>query len=175
MECDEEWLEEHKGSVWLDPVATYVNQDAIQQNHGYHAATAGGVLGGDYRVAKKTYLGVAAAYTHSDIHMNESSGKERINSAYGVLYGTWFNRRLFFDASFIGAYNHYDGTRNIDFPGIDRTAKNEHNGYQLSPSMAIGMLYNSAASNSSLSSAQTMSLPIRTNLQNMGQTASISM
>ena len=45
MECDEEWLEEHKGSVWLDPVAKYVNQDAIQQNHGYHAATAAAFSG----------------------------------------------------------------------------------------------------------------------------------
>ena len=142
MECDVDWLEEHKGGLWLDPVAKYVNQDAKQQNHGYHAATAGGVLGGDYRVAKNSYLGAAAAYTFSHIHMNESSGEERINSAYGALYGTWFNRRLFLDASFIGAYNHYDGTRNIDFPGIDRKAKNKHNGYQLSPSMGIGMLYN---------------------------------
>lgn len=142
LACNQEWLVENSGSLWIDPVAKYVNQDAQQQNHSYHAFTAGGALGGDYRVGKRAYFGIAGAYTYSKVHMNENSADERINSAYGGVYGTWFNKWMFVDATFLAAYNHYDGTRNIDFFGIDRHAKSKHNGYQLSPSLGIGVLYN---------------------------------
>jgi autotransporter-associated beta strand protein len=128
-----------KGNVWFAPMGKYANQGNQQHNPGYHQASGGILLGTDYEISDSGYLGTAVAYTFTDVNLKKSSGKADINSYYGTVYGNWFSKRVFIDAAFIGAYNHYHAKRRIGF--IDRTARNGHNGYQLAGSLGTGMLF----------------------------------
>lgn len=128
-----------KGNVWFAPMGKYANQGNQQHNPGYHQASGGILLGTDYEISDSGYLGTAVAYTFTDVNLKKSSGKADINSYYGTVYGNWFSKRVFIDAAFIGAYNHYHAKRHIGF--IDRTARNGHNGYQLAGSLGTGMLF----------------------------------
>ena len=141
LACDEAWIDDHKGSLWVEGIGKYVNQDRQQQNRGFHASTAGFAAGADGRIAKKIYLGALFGYTNTDLDWNASAGDADINSYYGSLYGTWYNRHVFVDAAFIGGYNRYNEKRNIDFSGIDRTARSRHDGYQLAGSLGSGLLF----------------------------------
>jgi len=129
----------NKGNVWFAPVGKYAHQDNQQHNPGYHQATGGALLGTDYEIFDNAYLGSALAYTFTDVDLKKSSGKADINSYYGTFYGNWFNNRVFIDAAFIGAYNHYHAKRSIEF--IERSARNEHNGYQLAGALGTGLLF----------------------------------
>lgn len=132
-------VKKDKGNVWFAPVGKYANQGNQQHNPGYHQATGGALLGTDYEISDNGYLGGALAYTFTDVNLKHASGKADINSYYGSLYGNWFCKRVFIDAAFIAAYNHYHAKRHIEF--IDRTARNEHNGYQLAGSVGTGLLF----------------------------------
>ncbi|MBS0647762.1 MAG: autotransporter domain-containing protein [Verrucomicrobia bacterium] len=128
-----------KGHVWFAPMGKYANQGNQQHNPGYHQASGGALLGTDYEISDSGYLGTAIAYTFTDLDLKKSSGEADINSYYGTVYGNWFSKRVFIDAAFIAAYNHYHAKRHIEF--IDRTARNGHNGYQLAGSLGTGMLF----------------------------------
>ncbi len=128
------------GTVWLEGLGKYAHQSHEQHNHGYKAATGGFLLGSDYRF-DKTYLGGALGYTDSHVAMNSSSGHGNIQSFYGALYGSWFTKMFFIDATAIGSRNYYDAVRPIKFPGLFRRAKNDHKGYQFGGSLGTGMLF----------------------------------
>ncbi|MBI2810459.1 MAG: autotransporter domain-containing protein [Candidatus Melainabacteria bacterium] len=141
LTCDEEWINGHKGSLWVEGMGKYVEQDHQQKNHGFHAETGGVAMGADGRIAKKTYLGAAFGYTGTYLDWTASAGEAHINSYYGSLYGTWYNRHVFVDAAFIGGFNQYEEDRKIHFPGIKRTATSDHDGYQLAGSLGTGLLF----------------------------------
>jgi len=131
-----------KGTIWIEPLGKYANQNRQQQNAGYRASTGGALVGADYQLLDSTSLGGALGYTFTDLEWKSSAGKADINSYYATLYGTWSYDRYFVDATFIGAYNHYHAQRNIHFPGIHRHANNEHSGYQLAESLGTGVFFN---------------------------------
>jgi outer membrane autotransporter protein len=72
---------------------------------------------------------------------SHSAGDAWINSYYGTLYGTWFCKNGFIDATFISAYNHYNVSRHIHLPRLRRHAHNSHGGYQLEGSLGSGLLF----------------------------------
>ncbi|MBS0647761.1 MAG: autotransporter domain-containing protein [Verrucomicrobia bacterium] len=130
-----------KGSLWFEPLGKYAHQNHQQQNIGYHAATGGALLGADYQILNSLFMGGAVGYTFTGLDWLRSAGKADIRSYYGALYGAWSCERVFVDASIIGAYNHYDASRFIHFPGIHRRANNEHNGYQIAESLGTGLYF----------------------------------
>lgn len=132
---------DRKGSVWFEPLGKYAHQNHQQQNVGYHAATGGALLGADYQILNSFFMGGAFGYTFTDLDWLRSAGRADINSYYGALYGAWSCERVFVDASIIGAYNHYDASRFIHFPGIHRRANNEHSGYQIAESLGTGLFF----------------------------------
>ena len=142
MACNEEWLKQNPGSVWISPVGKFAEQKGIQHNYGYHAATGGVVLGGDYRFGNHFTFGSALGYTYTHLGWHHHAGKSEINSGYGSLYGTWMNKHLFVDAAVIGGYNNYDTSRHIKYPGVNRHAKSNHNGYQIASSLGVGGRFN---------------------------------
>ncbi len=144
-EFDDEDMEEAnvpRGSFWFEPLGKYAKQEHQQRNAGYHLATGGALAGADYQIFDQFYLGGAMGYTFTDLEWKSSAGNANINSYYGALYGTWFSKMVFVDATIIGAYNHYHALRNIDFPGIERSANSGHGGYQLSGSLGTGLFFN---------------------------------
>ena len=130
-----------KGAVWIAPIAKYARQLHKQDNHGYALGTGGFLIGSDYEVVKNTRLGGALGYTFTSLDWRHKAGDADINNFYGSLFGNWFNRRFFVDAQFMGAYNDYDVSRHINFPGVIRHARNDHGGYQLSGSAGTGMFF----------------------------------
>src|SRR6185437_9814461 len=47
--------------------------------------------------------------------------------------------KVYANLSAIGSWNHYDGTRNIIFPGVDQSAYNTHQGKQLLSHLDVGL------------------------------------
>ena len=131
-----------KGAIWIDGLGKYAHQNNKQDNPGYKAATGGALIGADYRFFSRAYFGAALGYTSTNLRINEAAGHAHIHSGYGALYGTLFSKRAFFDASAIASYNHYHVNRHIHFTGINRHARNSHNGYQLGGSLGMGFFIN---------------------------------
>ena len=130
-----------KGSIWFEPIGKIANQHAQQQNIGYRQVTGGGIGGTDYRVHPNFYLGAGAGYTYSHLRWKKTTDKATINSYYGALYGMWYNKRAFIDGTMIGSYNHYHAKRHIAFPGVSRTARASHGGYELASSLGTGLFF----------------------------------
>ncbi len=103
--------------------------------------TGGGIGGTDYRVHPNFYLGAGAGYTYSHLRWKKTTDKATINSYYGALYGMWYNKRAFIDGTMIGSYNHYHAKRHIAFPGVSRTARASHGGYELASSLGTGLFF----------------------------------
>ncbi len=135
----EPWIK--KGTVWVEPLGKYANQNPQQQNLGYTAGTGGVLVGTDYKFGDYFYVGCAFGYTFTKLNWKGSAGKADINSYYSSLYTTWFNKRAFIDATIITAYNQYHADRKMSFPGIHRTAHNHHRGYQVGTSLGSGVFF----------------------------------
>ena len=133
--------EEKKAFIWFEPYGDFTRQEKRQSEVGFSTGTGGIVLGGDYECAKNLRAGLAAAYTYTDLHWKQHAGEAKIQSAYGSAYTNWSNDLFYCDASFTAAWNHYHVDRKISFPGVKATAKNNHNGYQLSPSLGLGVMF----------------------------------
>jgi uncharacterized protein with beta-barrel porin domain len=109
---------------WVAGVGDFLSESSL-----YSANTGGSAAGVDWNMAS-IFAGVVGAYTHSDLSWN---GSGDINSGYAGVYffGSGVNRLFYGNLSVIGAWSHFNERRNIIYPGVDETAKNNHNGTQL--------------------------------------------
>ncbi len=139
---DPEWSKHQLANVWIEPFYDRANQHNSHSQPGYHDRGSGVAIGTDFRVVHNFYVGAGFAYTYSHINWKESQGHGRLNNYYGALYTTWRPKWFYIDASFIGSSNHYEASRNIRFPGVNRKAKNHHQGYELAGQLGVGGLLN---------------------------------
>lgn len=140
--CSEKWSKTDEFNVWIEPFGDFSDEGIRNHQPGFDTRGGGVVIGSDFRPVKDFYIGLGTAYTFSDVDWRSSFGDGNINSYYGGLYTTWRPEEYFFyiDASFISAFNSYEGTRNIKFASINRKAKNHHQGYELAGQLGVGAL-----------------------------------
>ncbi len=128
-------------NVWIDEVGDWIRQGNLGENVGFRAGSGGMMTGVDYKFAKNTFAGMVGGYSYSKVTWKENAGSGHINSAYLGLYESFFNRWLFINASLLGTYNWYNGKRNIDFVGIDRTAYHTTSGLGGTAQLNLGLSF----------------------------------
>lgn len=128
-----------KVTVWGDLFGDFATQNNYRHQAGYRANTGGVLAGADYGCMNDFFVGASAAYTYTDIDWKKAKGEGRINSYYGGLYATWFTDFFYADASALGAFDQYHGTRRIRFADIDREARNNHRGAEFDARLEGGI------------------------------------
>lgn len=121
-------------SAWLIPFGSRADQDDRDGVSGFNATTWGLAGGIEGDLSKTTRLGIAYAYVNSKVDGNTSlSGTQQhvdIDAHVLALYGTTElanGTTLGFQGD-IGQ-NSNDGTRHINFGGLDRTATSDYKTY----------------------------------------------
>ncbi len=133
--CPQECEPDYDVNLWAAGMGDYLHQSNTHffgsPVAGYRDSTGGIVTGADYNFSKYFYAGALAAYTHSHMKWNNQQGSGDINSGYGGLYFSMLGRIFYGNLSVIGAWSGYDAKRNIIYPGVSQTAKNNHHGNQI--------------------------------------------
>ena len=121
-------------SAWLKPFGSRADQDDRDGISGFNATTWGLAGGIEGDLSKTTRLGIAYAYANSKVDGNTSlSGTQQhvdIDAHVLAMYGTTElanGMTLGFQGD-IGQ-NSNDGTRHINFGGLDRTATSDYKTY----------------------------------------------
>jgi fibronectin-binding autotransporter adhesin len=129
--CDRD---EKTFQAWIDGFGDTLHQGsnytAASPQTGYQTETGGIVAGFDYHFASYYYAGALGGYTSSDISWANGQGSGDIQSGYAGLYFAAMNDFFFATTSAIGSWNSYSAKRNILYPGVSKTAKNDHGGSQ---------------------------------------------
>ena len=111
-------------SLWIDGIAQWQHQG---KQFGYKDTTLGATIGVDYSI-RNLVLGLAFSATYDQFHWKHFAGKAKINSYYGGLYGRWNCDEFYLNAAFLGAFNKYKTTRQLNFGTINRCAYSHHKG-----------------------------------------------
>lgn len=136
-----------KFSLWADPYGSFLIQDNHKQLIGFDSNSAGVILGFDWMIKRNLYLGIAGAYSFSDIDWKHSYGDGNINSYYGSLYSSYYYKCFFINASLLGAFNDFKAKRNVYFSTLDsssiieRSAKSNHSGAEFLAHLNTGFIY----------------------------------
>ncbi len=117
-------------SVWITGFGSFMDNHKKLDNLEKFDATSGGVLAGiDFCCSPCFFFGGSLGYTHTDLDWNTTGGGGKINSYYGVLYGSSICGCFTTDFALIGGGSDHDLKRKIEFLNIDRSAKSDLWGY----------------------------------------------
>lgn len=127
--------------LWVSGIGEKIHQSSVSEMKGFHDLTKGVLIGYDRSLGAKATIGLASGYTHANIFWRDHGGNTKTQGAHTVAYSSFCLERLQVDASILGSYYHYDVSRNIIFPGIDRTAKSSLNGFGVMGHLGASLLY----------------------------------
>jgi uncharacterized protein with beta-barrel porin domain len=130
---------QRRWNIWVDGFGDALRQGNSNTNKGFTTDTGGAVVGADYQVLKNYFFGLTSGYTYSDIDWRHSAGKGNIQSAYGGIYNSFFNRWFFVNGSVVGTYNWFEGNRRILVGSSKRHAKHDNNGAGVTGHLDLGM------------------------------------
>jgi outer membrane autotransporter protein len=105
---------------------------------GYDFTAAGVAMGSDYRFTKNFVAGVMMGIGNSQGNVDNNGSKVKINNYAFGAYGTYYRKAFFIDGQISYGILHYDNTRRIVFPGVDRTAASRPQGNQFNAYGGMG-------------------------------------
>ncbi len=119
---------EPRSGWWLRGTGSSANQGAQGGLAGYHASIAGGMIGYDHVINANTVVGLGIGASKSAINGKGTSSRTEFNSYQVTAYvghreGPWY---VYGDVS--AGLNDYTGSRQISFPGVNRTARAKYSG-----------------------------------------------
>jgi autotransporter-associated beta strand protein len=132
----------HCWNVWASGFSGANRQGNKREEPGYRTNTPGVYVGVDRLVCSNVLLGLAAGYTRTNFDWKRSLGRAKQKATYASLYGQWTSYNGFLEGVLTGAYVGYHQRRNIVFPGIDRTARSQHNSLEGSVHLRGGGYFN---------------------------------
>jgi len=98
----------------------------------YDYTILGFVLGMDSKISDNLLIGLGGGYSQTDIDFESLTDSGDVDSYQGTLYSSYAKGLWYIDGLLSYAFNDYDTSRGIDFGGINRTAKGDYNGNELS-------------------------------------------
>ncbi len=128
---------EIKNTLWVSPFGNFADIGQYQQLRGFDTESGGIVLGYDRCLPNNFLAGTGIGYMYTSLDWDDKAGDTNIQKAFGAIYGGYSIKDLILDASVMGGSNFYNVKRKIHFATIDRTAKNHHNGYFVTPHIGI--------------------------------------
>jgi outer membrane autotransporter protein len=136
------WIKLGRSSVWVQSYGQIERTKGNHGNAGIRSETGGISLGGDHEVLKNTYLGFLGGMSTTPFHWQQGRGSGRVKSYYGGIYGTWLSQTGFYaDGQMIAGGDNYNSHRNIVYPGVNRKARQSHNGGQFSTDLQAGYVW----------------------------------
>lgn len=129
-----------KGYVWVQGFGARTEADDYKFDPGFESTTTGGMLGVDYGWNETTRLGVGGGYMKSKIDYNHALGKNDLDGPFFSFWGVKTFDNFEVDGSVLVQRTEHNTTRNIIFPGVNRTAKAKFNGYTFMKH--VGLSYN---------------------------------
>tara|TARA_R110000782_G_scaffold180196_7_gene270737 strand:+ start:426 stop:2513 length:2088 start_codon:yes stop_codon:yes gene_type:complete len=130
--------DEQPNNFWLKGFGGLGDQDDVGAANGYDTKAYGFVLGYDMPVSDTTRVGVSTGYVQSDIEENGSSGKTAVDSYQVKAYVEYAPQPWYVQGSLAAGIDRYDGSRQIVFPGLSRSAKSNYDGRQYTALVSAG-------------------------------------
>jgi autotransporter-associated beta strand protein len=131
---------DNRWGMFADANGIFAQANSGNMLPNYKAQSGGVTIGVSYRVNPKLSVGVYTGYEGTYAKYN--SGSKLIdNSVRFGLFGTYGHqdgKGLFVDGLVGGGYNNYQVSRNISFPGINRTAKSSPGAGEFDSMVALG-------------------------------------
>jgi uncharacterized protein YhjY with autotransporter beta-barrel domain len=114
--------------VWLEGFGQWGSQGSVDNVSGYNYGLAGTGIGVDYLFTKNLILGANFGYSYSNLNMDNSIGKGRINSLYGSLYGTYFTDRAYVEGVLSYGNHQYANNRRVSIGSLQSSNQSSHTG-----------------------------------------------
>lgn len=130
--------DEQPNNFWLKGFGSRGNQNDVADANGYDTKAYGFVLGYDMPVNDITRVGVSTGYVQSDIEENGFSGKTAVDSYQVKAYVEYTPEPWYVQGSLAAGIDRYDGSRQIVFPGLNRSAKSNYDGRQYTALISAG-------------------------------------
>ena len=128
--CNQAISDKYNWSLWTNISGNYLNQHHHTQNLGFQTLTGTGTLGIDTCLYDNIFFGLAGAYNYTIFDWERGRGKGFISSYYAGPYFSFFvDRHAALNFSVTGTKSSIHAKRHISFPGVDRHAESEHDGY----------------------------------------------
>jgi outer membrane autotransporter protein len=118
--------------VWAQGFGAYLRQGARGASDGYTADLWGGAFGYDRFVYDHLLMGFGGGYAHNRIRALGSGSRTNADGYQGHLYGNLSRGLYTIDAILSFGQNLYDASRPVRFGTIDRVAKSDYAGQQVS-------------------------------------------
>lgn len=127
-----------RNNLWLKGFGSRGNQDDVADISGYDTRAYGLVLGYDVPVNDITRIGLSAGYVQSDIDENGFSGETTVDSYQVKAYVAYTPEPWYVQGSLAAGVDRYDGSRQITYPGVNRTADANYDGRQYTALVSAG-------------------------------------
>jgi uncharacterized protein with beta-barrel porin domain len=127
-----------QASWWAKGIGNFGKQDDVNSLNGYNTRAMGIMLGHDVPINKTTKVGFGAGYVKSSLNGNNSDNKTRIDSYQLAAYFTHTPEDYFLQGAIIAGIDNYDGSRKVDFTGVNRIAKSDTSGQQYTAVLTAG-------------------------------------
>jgi len=118
--------------IWARAYGAAGDRDGDDIASKYDYNIYGTILGLDWKVSEKFFLGLSGSYTDTHLDFDELTDKGEVNSYQSALYGSYSSGPWYVDGLFSYARNRYDTSRGILFGSINRTAKGDYDGDEVS-------------------------------------------
>ena len=129
---------EQRSNWWAKGFGSQSRQDNSADLNGYQTDTAGLMVAYDVAMDSKTRIGLGGGYANSDVNENRANGKTKIDSYQLTAYLKHSEGPWFVQGALTAGVDKYDGSRNIVFPGFNRTATSDFTGQQYSGIVMLG-------------------------------------
>jgi outer membrane autotransporter protein len=133
---------EAKNDLWLNGFGQWGDQEGDSGFTGFDYTVWGTTLGFDHIFADKFLAGLSLGYSRTDIDLDDSGGDGDIDSLFGSLYGSYFNKNAYIEAAFSYGRNWYDNQRSIQVGPDQRKASSDHDGDAFSGYLGAGYYFN---------------------------------
>jgi len=126
------YKEDPRWGFFANGSGSFGDQETTPSQSGYNYTTAGATVGADYRLTDHLALGLASGYSDTDSNLTGSGGKVDATMVTLQPYLSYFTDNFYLNASVSAGFNGYDTERKILFGTVDRTARGETDGREVS-------------------------------------------
>jgi outer membrane autotransporter protein len=121
-----------RGGMWINAFGYAGNQGDQNGSPGYTSSIIGTMIGYDMPVGPDTRVGIGFGYARSLITAKGFDNNTDFNSYDATAYVSHQRGPWFVDGNLSFGWNDYSSTRNVSFPGINRTANAGYSGQDYS-------------------------------------------
>lgn len=129
---------QQQSNLWLKGLGSLGRQDSVDGINGYDTKAYGLVLGYDMPVNENTRIGLSTGFVQSDIDENGFSGEATVDSYQVKAYVEYNPEPWYVQGSLAAGVDRYDGSRQIIYPGVNRTADSNYDGRQYTALISAG-------------------------------------